>query len=225
MNINNAMIEITRRCNMKCEHCLRGDAENLDISLEHIDTFMGKVDYISSLTLTGGEPSLKPKLIRAVVQSAKAHNVDIGSFYIATNAKKIGHAFIREVLNLWLYCSDNEISCVHWSNDKYHKNDPESIRLLSTLSFASPKYEKDEALPAQYIIPEGRAVDWGQNKYFHQRSYEFEFDEFDTVEGDVYLNAKGNIVAGCDWSYESQEDETICKVEDLSIEVLKNHFE
>lgn len=30
--VNYLAIEVTRRCNMKCEHCLRGDAQNLDIS-------------------------------------------------------------------------------------------------------------------------------------------------------------------------------------------------
>lgn len=30
--VNYLAIEVTRRCNMKCNHCLRGDAQNLDIS-------------------------------------------------------------------------------------------------------------------------------------------------------------------------------------------------
>lgn len=30
-------IELTRRCNMACRHCLRGDAQNRTISTEIID--------------------------------------------------------------------------------------------------------------------------------------------------------------------------------------------
>jgi len=30
-------IETTRRCNMKCAHCFRGDAQNVDIDYQHID--------------------------------------------------------------------------------------------------------------------------------------------------------------------------------------------
>ena len=30
--VESLVIEVTRRCNMRCEHCLRGDAQNLDIS-------------------------------------------------------------------------------------------------------------------------------------------------------------------------------------------------
>lgn len=30
--VSSLIIEITRRCNMACEHCLRGNAQNLDIT-------------------------------------------------------------------------------------------------------------------------------------------------------------------------------------------------
>ena len=33
------MLEITRRCQLKCAHCMRGDAQNLDMSEEIIDAF------------------------------------------------------------------------------------------------------------------------------------------------------------------------------------------
>lgn len=34
------VIEITRRCNMCCAHCLRGDAEAVDIQERYIDAFL-----------------------------------------------------------------------------------------------------------------------------------------------------------------------------------------
>lgn len=37
---NNVVIEITRRCNMCCAHCLRGDAENVDIQEKYINAFL-----------------------------------------------------------------------------------------------------------------------------------------------------------------------------------------
>jgi len=32
-NVSNLMIEVTRRCNMCCDHCLRGDAQDLDLDI------------------------------------------------------------------------------------------------------------------------------------------------------------------------------------------------
>lgn len=55
------VIEVTRRCNMCCAHCLRGDAEAVDIQERYIDAFLdsfANAGYISSLTFTGGEISL-----------------------------------------------------------------------------------------------------------------------------------------------------------------------
>lgn len=34
---NNVFIEVTRRCNMCCAHCLRGDAESIDVYKMHED--------------------------------------------------------------------------------------------------------------------------------------------------------------------------------------------
>ena len=38
MHICNLIIEITRRCNLQCDHCLRGNAESIDLDITTIDT-------------------------------------------------------------------------------------------------------------------------------------------------------------------------------------------
>jgi hypothetical protein len=45
--------------------------------------------------------------------------------------------------------------------------------------------------------------------------------------GVVHLNAKGNVVAGCDWSYKSQDRKSliICKVEEMSIDAFEKYFD
>lgn len=56
--VENLCLEVTRRCNMGCAHCLRGNAEDLDMSHETIEQVLGQVDVIGQVTFTGGEPSL-----------------------------------------------------------------------------------------------------------------------------------------------------------------------
>lgn len=34
------MFEVTRRCNFQCEHCMRGDAQNVDLSESAIDNLL-----------------------------------------------------------------------------------------------------------------------------------------------------------------------------------------
>ena len=40
----NAIFEVTRRCNLSCEHCLRGDAQNLDMTKETVDKVLDHIE-------------------------------------------------------------------------------------------------------------------------------------------------------------------------------------
>ena len=67
-------IEVTRRCNMQCSHCMRGHAENHTISKEVVDRLLDEVSVVGRLLLTGGEPFLEVSmlLIITVRHSAKS---------------------------------------------------------------------------------------------------------------------------------------------------------
>ena len=58
LSFANLAIEVTRKCNMHCAHCMRGDAQNADISEGKLSKFLSQVNFIGSLTITGGEPTL-----------------------------------------------------------------------------------------------------------------------------------------------------------------------
>ena len=68
ISYGNLCLEITRRCNMACAHCLRGDAQNVDMSHEIIDRALENVLSIGSLTFTGGEPSLNVDAMRYTLE-------------------------------------------------------------------------------------------------------------------------------------------------------------
>ena len=55
LNIYNLVLEVTRRCNMCCAHCLRGEAQNMDMQKETIDKLLDQTDSISMVTFSGGE--------------------------------------------------------------------------------------------------------------------------------------------------------------------------
>lgn len=235
MHIENAMIEVTRKCNMACAHCLRGDAQNREISNADIDMFFSKVESIGNLTITGGEPSLASHKIEYIVESARKHNVNIQSFYIATNAKVVSDAFLTALIKLYCYCSDNEMSALNYSDDDYHDElEEENIKRLSVFAFTAPKYN-GSVNTGRYEINEGRAKEnsigvreeSGINPdYFDMESYvDMEYETI-TGETNVYLNAKGNIVCGCDWSYKSQDRKgnVICKVGEMSMDAFINYF-
>jgi len=219
MNIPNCIIEITRMCNMTCAHCLRGDMQDMCMKEEHLDSLFSKADYISTLTLTGGEPSLRPDIIRLVLNKAKQYNVEVGSFYIATNGKGITSEFAMVCLEWFLYCEDKEYCMVELSNDTFH-DDSDNDNLLQGLSF----YSQREPMRRDGVISMGRAQDYG----IGMRSLDvsgYEIEEGMIVEGEIYLNCEGYIVSSCDLSYDDQEEFTVCLVDNLSIKQLEEYTE
>ena len=68
-------VEVTRRCNMHCAHCLRGEAENKDISYEVMDALLRHVDGIAQVRLTEKDVvrhRLVQQIVRAYEQAAEA---------------------------------------------------------------------------------------------------------------------------------------------------------
>ena len=234
IHVTDLMIEVTRRCNMVCPHCLRGNAQKKDINLQHVRTMFSKISYISCLTLSGGEPSLVPDIINDILDIAKEEDVEIGNFYLCTNAKKITNEFMMTLMRLWMTCTENEISMVQWSNEQFHDNSNifQGTKLLKVLKFASPKYGDEELkdVDEKYLLNEGRAIDnFNAGKSAASKS-EYKINPWNgntTIDGELYLNCKGNLIMGCDFSYKNQDkDENIlCHVDNFSIDVFKEKEE
>ncbi|MDD3141183.1 MAG: 4Fe-4S cluster-binding domain-containing protein [Lachnospiraceae bacterium] len=107
MYINSLIIEVTRKCNAKCEHCLRGPAQNCDIDTKYIDKLLDDVTGIRSITFSGGEPSLNIKAIRHTYNEIVKRNIQVNDIFVVTNAKKYSLGLVR-IMNDWFkYCFNN----------------------------------------------------------------------------------------------------------------------
>ena len=233
--IDSLIIEVTRRCNMSCSHCLRGDAENVDMDIKYVDTLFSKIDQIYTLTFTGGEPSLVPDIIHQVLDSANRNDVEITNFYLVTNSKKITMEFIQVLLRIYQeyhnFYNEEDMPIIQWSNDIYHDEDEidkEGLRLLKALKFASPRNKKNDA---EYsLIDQGKAsLYYACDRVVEPDEFEIEEDEYSITirEGSLYLDCNGYLIAGCDWSYENCDNEDhlsrICPVNEFSVEKIKEY--
>lgn len=211
--IDQLIIEITRRCNMACDHCCRGEAQNMNIRHKDITAFLEQVDEVYSLTFSGGEPTLNVPSIEFTLAEMKRLNVPLLGFYIATNGKKVGEDFILACLRLYAYVEEcggetnpREGSCiVDLSNDQWHQNeDAYDGGLLKGLAFFKKKFKDD----GEFYEPreEGRYAQRKGRGPIMLDSLGLELDDnYVRTEFEVYLNARGYIINGCDWSYETQE--------------------
>ena len=101
IRIDSLILEVTRRCNMCCPHCLRGDAENMDADIDLIPQIFEGITEVGTLTFSGGEPSLNTKYIMAVVDYVIEHGVRINGCFVATNAKVYSQDLVDCVRRLW----------------------------------------------------------------------------------------------------------------------------
>ncbi len=82
---NQLVIEVTRRCNMACGHCLRGDAEDVDLLGIDIDGVLDQTEAIGRLIVTGGEPTLNLKAIQHIANGIARRGIPLMRVQIITN--------------------------------------------------------------------------------------------------------------------------------------------
>lgn len=137
--VNYLAIEVTRRCNMKCEHCLRGDAQNLDISTAVLSG-IAKHIHPASVIFTGGEPSLNVPAIKRYFELAERYDTMPAAFYVATNgatSKEQMRDLALTLLESYAKMEEQDMCEVDVSVDMFHEafRDNDNAKILSGLSF------------------------------------------------------------------------------------------
>lgn len=107
--VYNLVIEVTKKCNMECEHCLRGCAQNVDMSLDMAEKLAREIDP-ETVTFTGGEPMLNTKAIIHYYETLKLLGRRLPTFFIATNAKYVDDKFLNYLDDLHSSISINDIN-------------------------------------------------------------------------------------------------------------------
>lgn len=210
VKFKNLMLEVTRRCNMRCNHCMRGEARDTDMESSVIQKIFAGTREIKCLSLTGGEPSLSPETIEYICYYARHNYCRIGSFFCATNAKEYSEAFVKAMNELYGLCTDKEDCVLTISIDQFHNDqDPKALAEYRKLPYYKPTKEKGFIRKAD-ILSEGRAQKLGLGRFtvpHSERFYELNIKGFFLEVGDrVYINALGDVLANADMSYEHQNE-------------------
>lgn len=224
MILDDLVVEITRRCNASCDHCLRGDAQNIDISNDTMDNLLEDVKEIRSITFSGGEPSLAVDRIEYFTKILKEKNITLGDFYVITNGKTPSIDLVKALIDLYAYAEDNEISALVISGDQYHQEVIESTDeargLYEALSFFN-KEERKGPIRGVALIDEGRAAGMGGRDALIEPIILDESNPDEPhFEGNIYINALGDIEPSCDLSFESQEKEKLGNVNEEKLQTI-----
>lgn len=224
------MLEITRRCNMCCEHCLRGPAQNMDMSDAIIRQSLQHIQQVNNITFTGGEPSLYPHAMKVALDYCKQHHIPVYGMYVVTNGKEISDEFMHILLDWQLYMKpyaleeygpdETYASGISLSKDIWHEEIPEeNIELLKIFSNFRHDHDYSDRRIQPSVIREGNAAQLSQRAFGFRNpdnivhnilTCECEQDELQKTDDHlmiddyiIYVTADGQVRLCCDDSYKT----------------------
>lgn len=216
---DNLIVEVTRKCNMCCAHCMRGNAENEDLNLDKFAAFIKDVDSIGSVTFTGGEPTLNVNAIKFVLHMCKALEIPVYNFYIVTNGKEITAEFLNAMIDWYVYCiecgGEPELCGVALSQDEFHEDiDQENVAKLRALSFYRPDDKKTRSWKHTNLIDLGNARNIvsvpKRDPMRYPPTVEPLNDILTIYDGQITFTVDGDILFDCDYEYESTDEIKAC---------------
>ncbi len=165
-------IELTRRCNEKCEHCLRGPAENIDLSKEVIDSLFdnNNIRLIENLLLSGGEPTMNGEALSYLVDKIIEKRVVVGTYRVIINGTYYDERFGNAIRRLHEYIDrigwNKKYNVMHADNfgrigisqDQYHKKASKEV-IDRLLELPSKVIVLNDKVSSNNLLPYGRALD------------------------------------------------------------------
>lgn len=113
------MIEITRKCNLQCAHCLRGDAQNITMSKEVIDKIFEDAADCKQLLFTGGEPLLALDEIEYFVDKVIANDWTTSNIAVTINGT-IRNPKLIDIANRFCRSKNGSTFQIIVSDDEFH---------------------------------------------------------------------------------------------------------
>jgi MoaA/NifB/PqqE/SkfB family radical SAM enzyme len=174
------------------------------------------------VTLTGGEPTLKPDALYEV-----ARNINVDNIWFATNAKRLTGEFMDNLV----YALERGIEVsIDISEDQYHEGSNDKQKLYNLDYYRGLIINKRGRI--DNVIEQGRAKT-NQLGWREPIDLFLGIDEDETVEDDeepkfimyttVYVNAKGEIISGCDYSYSEQKNHVISNIFNTPETILQDY--
>ena len=212
------VIEVGRKCNLCCAHCLRGPAEDKTVDVETAKKFLSEFSSIESLIFTGGEPCLYADEIISIIDYVIEQKIQVNGCYIASNGTIKSPALMMKLVEFRAYCSDcyggydddTEYAFrFDVSNDMFHDGYENNLRWFSGFSFVGTRNNVNGADTSGMLISEGRAEEYGMGTRTLDKSKGFDIEESNATAVNVtivYLNAEGYVLPDCDYSYQTQRE-------------------
>lgn len=221
MDVEKLYLEVTRMCNLECEHCLRGSSENLFMSDETIINTLKNVKKINRLLITGGEPLFALRQIRTIIQMIKDNNISVNQIVLITNSTILNKEILTVLKELFiisnfkLYLSYDIFHYLELKRLNLLEQRNENAKVLKDLFQAKDYVDFESEIDFEFLLtPIGRALTISQERLEEINSlsrpkYRLSRQKYDTVSqfdteyldseekvlGTIYIDVNGNIAS------------------------------
>jgi len=217
------VLEVTRKCNLQCTHCLRGCAQNKTI--DDYVLYRLAQEKIQSLQITGGEPTLVPNLMQRFRQ-AGLYPDDV---WVCTNGAIYKEKWVRDFFEYRSQLDYKDIEGLSVSVDAFHPSiSKENYKRYSKLAadMGEEVLEHSKYLDYHNVIPLGKGEQIGGGWC---RTYECEWKgKPKTEEGydrKIYITVDGDVIYGSNWSYKRMQYLSLGNIKEYSISYILEQAE
>ena len=204
--VQNLGLELTKRCNLNCAHCLKGDSQNVDMDTDTINAIFRQINAVNQLFFTGGEPTLAYQALKDVIEAIKKYDVKVMQWGMDTNGTIYSSKFYMLLAELEEICRqsnrDRKIhGTIYISSDKYHIEAIKSSRVNKNNYMQNiiktqklPWFQGHRLLPNE-LFDEGRAKQISERKKIKFRPMHYSLLE---LENEYFIGGS-RIFSKCTW--------------------------
>ena len=179
--VQNLNLFTTTSCNFACEHCMRGEPTNEDLSDYTISKAFRRIVQIDNLNLNGGEVFLKPEILEKIIDTVIEKNIRVHCLSITTNGTLYTREIERILDKFYSYASRyGGFISLRLSLDKYHNKQLEKVFERSPQLYYKYKDSIFDLLDSPYfndynelgnLVNEGRAVNLDETDKIPTKAY------------------------------------------------------
>lgn len=221
-------LELTRRCNLRCAHCMCGEPQDVTITPEIIDQFLPQVTAIKRLTLGGGEPLIELDMFEYLIDALERYDVPVFLISVVHNAT-VRDERVMKIIDKFLARNPLSHFSLAISNDVFHDQAQSKTCLEFYEKLAGERCDVHLHEDIDWLHHAGRA--WGKRSIMGipvigSNDTAFRPHRIKIIKEHVscwmYLAANGNLCLQCDTSFNEHDRLALGNVSSESLQSIFN---